>query len=143
MHTYIRKAQYHETDKMGIIHHSNYIKWMEEARVDFLDSIGFGFKEIENRGVVSPVTDISVSYKNSVRFDDVVEINVFVQKYSGVILEIGYEFINKCDGKVCTTATSKHCFILDNKIISLKRKIPELDKLIRDSMEDSEGEKII
>ena len=34
---YLRKVHYHETDKMGITHHTNYIKWMEEARIDFLD----------------------------------------------------------------------------------------------------------
>ena len=41
MNNYIRKVQYHETDKMGIAHHSNYIKWMEEARIDFLEQIGY------------------------------------------------------------------------------------------------------
>ena len=44
---YLRKAQYHETDQMGFIHHSNYIKWMEEARVAFMDQIGMGYAEVE------------------------------------------------------------------------------------------------
>ena len=41
MGVYRRKAQYHETDQMGIIHHSNYVKWMEEARIDFMKELGF------------------------------------------------------------------------------------------------------
>ena len=43
MGVYRRKAQYHETDQMGIIHHSNYVKWMEEARIDFMKELGFGY----------------------------------------------------------------------------------------------------
>ena len=40
---YIRRVQYHETDRMGITHHSNYVKWMEEACTDFLDGIGYNY----------------------------------------------------------------------------------------------------
>ena len=50
MGVYRRKAQYHETDQMGIIHHSNYVKWMEEARIDFMKELGFGYGEVELRG---------------------------------------------------------------------------------------------
>ena len=39
-YTYYRKAQYHETDQMGIIHHSNYVKWMEEARIGYMSRMG-------------------------------------------------------------------------------------------------------
>ena len=70
MGVYRRKAQYHETDQMGIIHHSNYVKWMEEARIDFMKELGFGYGEVEKRGIVSPVAGVSVSYKKPVLFDD-------------------------------------------------------------------------
>ena len=52
---YQHKIQYYETDKMGITHHSNYIRWMEEARIDFLEQLGFGFDKLEQSGIVSPV----------------------------------------------------------------------------------------
>ena len=52
MHTYIHKVRYYETDKMGITHHSNYIRIMEEARLDFLSQIGFGYDEMEKNGVI-------------------------------------------------------------------------------------------
>ena len=51
MFVYKRRAQYHETDQMGIIHHSNYVKWMEEARVRFMDVLGLGYREMEEQGV--------------------------------------------------------------------------------------------
>lgn len=70
MFQYRRKVQYHETDKMGITHHSNYIKWMEEARIAFLESIHLPFQLVEERGIASPVVGVSVDYKNPVTFGD-------------------------------------------------------------------------
>ena len=63
MRPYEHKAQYYETDRMGIIHHSNYIRWFEEARVDFLEQIGMPFETVEARGLSSPVLSVSVSTK--------------------------------------------------------------------------------
>ena len=83
-YTYFRRAQYHETDQMGIIHHSNYVKWMEEARINCMDEMGFSYRKVEELGIISPVVDISVSYKKQVSFDDEIEIRVSVKKYNGV-----------------------------------------------------------
>ena len=51
---YVHKVAYYETDRMGIVHHSNYIRIMEEARLDFLSQIGFGYDEMEKQGIISP-----------------------------------------------------------------------------------------
>ena len=59
MTPYVHQVQYYETDRMGITHHSNYIRWMEEARVDFLRQIGWGYDRLEAMGIVSPVTAAS------------------------------------------------------------------------------------
>ena len=90
MEKYIHKVQYYETDKMGITHHSNYIRWMEEARVDFLDRIGFGYAKLEEDGIMSPVIGIECDYKNSTTFDDVIEIEVGIEEFKGVKLIIKY-----------------------------------------------------
>ena len=129
MFIYKRKAQYHETDKMGVIHHSNYVKWMEEARIAYMESLGFGFDKVEALGIVSPVAGITVSYRNPVRFNDTVEISVSITRYSSVVQEVSYEFRNTATGEVCATATSKHCYLKDGRIISLKHDIPELDRI--------------
>lgn len=130
MFVYRRKAQYHETDQMGIIHHSNYVKWMEEARVAFLDQIGLGYGKVEKLGIVSPVVSISAEYKRQVCFGDEIEIRVEVQKYNGVALELKYEFYNLTKDEICTMAASRHGFLKENKIVSLKRELPELDELM-------------
>ena len=129
MFTFSRKANYHETDKMGIIHHSNYIKWMEEARIAYMESLGFGFDKVEELGIVSPVAGINITYKTPVRFNDIVDIQVCVTRYSGVIQEVSYTFTNQKTGDLCATATSKHCYLKDGKVVNLKHEIPVLDKI--------------
>ena len=78
MDKYIHKVQYYETDKMGITHHSNYIRWMEEARVDFFDKVGYNYKKLEDEGIISPVIGVECNYKISTRFEDYVEMNLKV-----------------------------------------------------------------
>lgn len=129
-YTYYRKAQYHETDQMGIIHHSNYVKWMEEARISYMDQMGFSYRKVEELGVISPVVNISVSYKKQVSFDNEIQIRVSVKKYNSISLEFNYEFFNASKNEICTIASSRHCFLKGGKLISLKKEIPDLDRAI-------------
>lgn len=140
MYTYIRRAQYHETDQMGIIHHSNYVKWMEEARIRFLEEMGIDYRRLEESGIISPIVGISVQYKKTVRFDDEVHIGVYVKKYNGIRLELGYEMRDQTDGAVCTTASSQSCFTKNGVIVSLKKERPELDAKVREYMAREQAE---
>lgn len=132
MNYFERKANYHETDQMGVIHHSNYVKWMEEARVAFLDSLGLSYKNMETLGIYSPVNSISLDYKNPVLFDQIVHIYIKIKEYTGVKIVLEYEIIEKESNKVCVIASSKHCFIKDGRIVSLKKAYPEFHKLFED-----------
>ena len=126
MNTYLHKVQYYETDKMGIVHHSNYIRWMEEARIDFLSQIGWGFDKLEEMGIISPVSAVQCKYKASTRFPEVVEISVKVEEFKGVKLKLSYE-MKKADGSLACEAYSEHGFLdTEGKIISIKRVCPEL-----------------
>ena len=131
---YVHKVQYYETDKMSITHHSNYVRWMEEARVDFLSKIGWDFDKLEASGVASPVISIEVKYKGSTTFPEVVTIHVKVLVLKGVRLTIGYEMKN-AEGKVVCEARSEHCFInLEGRPIRLEKDCPDfyeaLSKLV-------------
>lgn len=129
MKDYERKAFYHETDQMGIIHHSNYLKWLEEARVDLFDQMGLSYKRMEELGVISPVLAIQVEYKNAVMFDEVVRIQTHIKEYNGIRLELSYEIISESRNILCTTASSKHCFLKNGKVISLKKELPQYHEL--------------
>ena len=125
---YEHHAKYYETDQMGIIHHSNYIKWMEEARMNLMEQIGFGYKQMEALEIISPVVSISVDYVSMVRFDDAVVIETRMTKYNGVKMELEYVMYDKTSGDKRATAKSSHCFLnRSGTPISLKRMYPELD----------------
>ena len=121
---YIHKVQYYETDRMGVTHHSNYIRFMEEARIDFLAGIGFGYDKMEEMGIISPVTSISCDFKRPTTYPDEIEIEVYVKNSSAASVVLGYDM--KCRGELVFTAESRHCFIKSGKIIWLKREMPEL-----------------
>ncbi|MBN2221749.1 MAG: acyl-CoA thioesterase [Vallitaleaceae bacterium] len=124
---YRRKAHYHETDQMGVIHHSNYIKWFEEARIHMMDQIGVSYREMEEAGIISPVLGIQCEYKNMVTFDEEVYIHVAVKEYNGIKLVIEYQVKDDSGTKLYTTGESKHCFLnRDRKIISLKKTAPAM-----------------
>ena len=135
MHTYTRTVNYYETDKMGITHHSNYVRWMEEARMDFLNSIGFGMRRIEAEGITSPVVSIECQYKHTTTFDDEIRIEVSPEKYTGVKLVLGYKMTNLETGIVVLTARSTHCFIDGaGRPVAVKKRLPELDQMLRDTL---------
>jgi acyl-CoA thioester hydrolase len=133
---YERLAQYYETDQMKIIHHANYVRWMEEARVDVMEQIGFGYATMEAMGVYSPVLGLSTQYKQMVRFNDRVIIECRIGEYNGLKLTMLYRMTNKATGEVCTYAQSQHCF-MDGQghIVSLKRSYPHVHQLLLDSMD--------
>ena len=112
MKPYIHKVNYYETDKMGITHHSNYVRWMEEARIDFLDQLGWSFIKLEEEGIASPVMSIECNYKKPTTFPDLVSIMVTIEKLSAVKLTFNYEF--KVNDELVFTGKSSHCF-LDEK----------------------------
>ena len=122
---YIRHVHYHETDQMGVVHHSNYVKWMEEARIEFLNMVGITYKSMEENGIISPVVSINVNYKNPAHFDDDIIIKLWVVRYNGSKIEFKYEMYNKENNTLICEASSLHCFIKDNRIISLKRENEE------------------
>lgn len=125
---YEHKAKYYETDQMGIIHHSNYIKWMEEARMDLMDQMGFSYKEMEELEIISPVLSVTCEYKSMVHFDETVVIDAKISYYNGVKMTIQYRMTDKKTGELRTIATSEHCFLnRSGKPISLKRSYPEID----------------
>ena len=139
MFHYGRKAQYHETDQMGVIHHANYVKWMEEARVAFLDALGFGYIDIEREGVVSPVVSISVEYRRPTMFGDEFDVGVRINRYTSRVLEVGYEIRNLTKGTLAAEGVSKHCYLRDGAVVSLKTALPKLDALLRSYMESEEN----
>ena len=133
---YIHTVQYYETDKMGITHHSNYIRWMEEARVDFLNQIGWPFDKLEALGIVSPVLNVSCDYKLSTVFSEKIAIAVAVKEFKGVKLFLSYTMENE-EGKVVCTGTTSHAFLNNQgRPIRMKQDYPDFYQCLMNMVED-------
>lgn len=123
---FLRKINYYETDKMGITHHSNYIRFMEEARVDFLEQIGWGFDKLEQSGYSSPVLSVSCQYKESTVFNEAIEIKVTVKSIKGAKFILGYEFKKSDNGRTVLLGETQHCFIgKSGRPVRMKNDMPE------------------
>ena len=123
---YERTINYYETDKMGIVHHSNYIRFLEEARCYYLNHANMPFKAFEEKNITIPVLAVNCKYKQHVTFSDTILIKVIVKEYNGVKLTIGYEVKDKKTGNDVIIAETKHCFTDKNLTpINLKKHCPE------------------
>ena len=141
MTQYRHQAKYYETDQMGIIHHSNYIRWMEEARIDLMDEIGCSYRKMEEIGIISPVLSVQCEYKNMVHFDDTVLIEVDIKQYNGIKLTVTYRMTNETTGQMCTLGESSHCFLnREGQILSLRKSCPECDAAFLRYMEKGKQE---
>ena len=131
MQDYEHQAKYYETDQMGIIHHSNYIRWMEEARMEYLDRLGFPMEKIEEAGIVSPVVNVFCEYRKSCYLNEVICIRVKVKEYKGVKLILEYEMYEKTSGELRALGTSAHCFTFrEGGLLRLKRELPGLHEAL-------------
>lgn len=124
---YERKVNYYETDQMGIVHHSNYIRWMEEARIELLSEIGMPYDKMEEEGVLIPVLSASCEYRQSFRFGDTFRIHVYPIEFNGVKMKLGYQIYNKETGALHSVGETGHCFLDKSmKLIRMKKDYPEL-----------------
>ena len=130
---YTHQVQYYETDKMGITHHSNYIRWMEEARVAYLAEVGWDYARLESLGVISPVTSVNCRYIKTTTFSDVVTVVVGVDEFKGVKLKMKY-LMKNADGEVVCEAGSEHCFLDESGApIRLKKAYPEFYEILSEA----------
>ncbi len=122
---YERRINYYETDKMGIVHHSNYIRFLEEARCYMLDEIGIPYSHFEEQKIMIPVLGVNCSFKQHVTFDDIIVIKPYIKDFNGVRLTVGYNVTNKANGITVLTGETKHCFTDTNlKLIRLQKSFP-------------------
>lgn len=125
---YVRKAQYYETDQMGIIHHANYIHWFEEARTDYMEQIGFGYHKSVEVGIDFALLGISCEYRSMTKFGDTVDIMISITELTPFRMTIQYQVTDALTHDVRATGESKHCYFdgVRKRPTSLKKVLPEL-----------------
>lgn len=124
---YTRPVYYYETDRMQIVHHSNYIRWMEEIRIAFMREQQIPYDKLEQEGIMLPVLGVNCQYHIPFQFGDTFSAICHITAYTGVRLSFGYEIYKQGDSHCCITGSSDHCFTNENrKPIRLQRLRPEL-----------------
>lgn len=139
MKTYERRVNYYETDQMGIVHHSNYIRYFEEARVSFMDQVGYPYERLEREEIMSPVLGISCKYIHSVKFGDKIQIAVRLIKLSKLKCSFSYEITDAETGEIRAKGTSDHGFISrSGKPVILPKDKPEFYEAFLSEFEPEE-----
>ncbi len=113
--THIR-VRYAETDRMGLLHHANYLVYFEQARTELLRALGGNYKDLEDQGYLLVLTKVEVKYRSPAYYDDVLTIRTTVTRTSPVRLEHKYEVFNPTGKLLAEGSTTLACIDKDGKI---------------------------
>lgn len=121
-------VQYYETDAMQIVHHSNYIRWFEEARTWWLNKEGVSYHRLEEQGIMMPILTAEANYHKMMRFGDTAEIKLRTTDISPVKMTISYWIFNKETKELCVTGNTILGFLdsATSRPLSIKKTFPEL-----------------
>lgn len=123
------RVRYGETDQMGVVHHGNYALYLEMGRTEWLRKKGISYKQMEDDGVMLPVISMSLKFKKSALYDEVIKVKTMLPKLPSVKIEFDYEIFNE-NGELLVTANTVLAFI--DMTTKRPMKCPDyiLDKLV-------------
>lgn len=104
------RVEYHHTDQMGVVHHSNYVKFFEVARTEWLRANGLTYAEMECRGVMMPIVDVAVKYRNPALYDELLSVTAFVDEAPMARMTFRYEVRGE-DGRDIASGSTTLGFI--------------------------------
>lgn len=87
------RVRYAETDRMGLLHHANYLVWFEQGRVELFRAQGYSYKDVEDQGYYLVLTRIEVKYRRPVHFDDLLTLRTVVKRTTAVRIDHRYELL--------------------------------------------------
>lgn len=109
---------YGDTDTMGIVYHANYLRWFEIGRTELFRHLGMPYREIEARGLMLPVSEVSCKYHTPAHYDDVLVIEATIDPGFRAGMQFDYTITSQ-DGQVIhTTGYTRHAFVNgDGKVV--------------------------
>ena len=114
------RVRFADTDAMGVVHHSRYLPYLEEARVEYLRSVGHPYADNRRAGLDAAVVECRLRYVIPLRFDDIVRVHLRLAGTTRATFTI--EYFLAVDGRATTTAATVHAFVNpDGK----PRRVPE------------------
>ncbi|MEI6739700.1 MAG: thioesterase family protein [Gemmatimonadaceae bacterium] len=100
------RVRYAETDQMGVVYHANYLIWCEIGRTDFIRTLGPSYAEMEAMGVRLAVSDATVRYHGSARYDDPIRIRTTLVSVRSRALRFAYRIEQAQSGALLVTAST-------------------------------------
>lgn len=97
------RVRYSETDQMGVVYHGNYIPYFEIGRVEWLRNKGISYKSLEENGIALPIVSMTINYKKSARYDDILTVKTKFKNLSSVKIEFDCEIWSE-QNELLTTA---------------------------------------
>lgn len=98
------RVRYAETDRMGLLHHANYLVYFEQGRTELLRSQGLSYRDLEDQGFLLVLTKLEVRYRRPARYDDLLTLRTTVVRTTMVRIDHKYELL--CDGQLLAEGTS-------------------------------------
>ena len=122
------RVRYAETDAMGVVHHSSYYLYFEEAREDLIKALGIKYKDMEDMGVMMPLVETHCKYIEAAKYGDELIITSSVKEITPVKVRINYIVKRKEDNKLLAKGETLQTFVDKNtfKIINLQRSYPKI-----------------
>lgn len=139
---YTRDVKYYETDRMGVVHHSNYLRILEDARMDWLgDNITY-YPDMEKMGIIIPTVYAQGYFKAFLHFGDVFNVRIKLIGYTGARMKFEYEVRNAESGTLCYSGETAHCFCSDASEgeyhpFSIKHRFPKLHEKFINMLEEA------
>jgi acyl-CoA thioester hydrolase len=110
------RVRYAETDKMGVVYHSNFVIWFEVGRVELLRQLGFQYSDMEkDDNCHIPVVDLRVRYKAPAQYDDEIVVRTQIKNVRSSLLHFSYEVFREADSTLLATGETMH-IIVDSKL---------------------------
>ncbi|WP_067843671.1 acyl-CoA thioesterase [Amphibacillus sediminis] len=120
------QVRYQETDQMGVVYHANYLVWFEIGRTALIEHLGLSYAEMEQAGVVSPVTHVEIDYLKPIRYGQPAYVKTWLEHYDGLRTSYRYQVIDQ-EEQVAVSGRTDHV-VVDRerfKPLSIRRKFPE------------------
>ena len=122
IHRHRIRVRYGETDKMGVVHHSVYPLYFEEARTELMRALGYAYADLEREGTLFPLTDIGIRFKRGARYDELLELHARLTELSAVRFRIDYSVLLPGTGELLAEGYTKHA---STNVELRPRRLPE------------------
>ena len=116
------RVKFFDTDTMGVVHHSNYIRWFETGRVEFLRALGIDLNEMMSDGILFPLVEVGAKFHAPARFDDELEIFTTATALTKAKMQFSYTIRRRGEEKILAEGTSTNVFTSGGKICRLPEK---------------------